>query len=211
MKRNLLICALLLGGILGCKKSDGPSVDPQIEEARKLAELQEQFHGKYKIISATADQDVDINMDGVKSRNLLSEISVFQFENHSNIVELRIYGPSSFIAKSSFTLSQGWPEQYIWDGAKEWDGGPNFDYKDNLSISYVNQGAIRSVQFSDDLKDIIVLPQETENPFRWVAPESVKVDNLQRLHLVNKRYLYTKDGVKQVTIESVYERFTKVT
>lgn len=211
MKRTLLICTALLAGMLGCKKDDGPSIDPQIEEARKLAELQDQFHGKYKLISAFADQDVDIDMDGFTSKNLLEEIPDFRFENHPNIVELRIYGPSPVSAHSSFQLSQSWPEQYIWNGNDEWDGGPDFEYKEGLSVSYASQGTVRTFKFSDDLKEITVQPQDKENPFRWVAPKSVKIDGLHRLHIVNKRYLYTKEGVKEVTIQSIYERFTKQT
>ena len=210
MKRYFILGALLISGVLGCKK-DGDSTDPKIEEARKLAELQAHFHGKYRLISATADQELDINMDGVTSKSLIAEIPDLQFENNPNIVELRIYGPSSVIANSSFLLSQGWPEQYIWNGNKEWDGGPDFEYKPGLSVSYANQGTVRTFAFSDDLKTITVQRQEKENPFRWVAPESVKIDDARRLHFVNKRYLYTHDGIKQVTIRSVYERFTKDT
>lgn len=202
---------MLLGGMLGCKKGDDPSVVREKEEAMKLAKLQDQFHGKYRIISAIADQEVDINMDGFTSTNLLTEIPEFRFDNHPNIVELRIYGPSRIIANSSFLLSQGWPEQYIWANNKEWDGGPDLDYSESLSVSYANQGTVRSFEFSDDLKEITVQPGQNENPFRWVAPQSVKIDNVGNLHFVNKRYLYTKGGVKQVTIRSVYQRFTKET
>lgn len=210
MKRYFILGTFLISGLLGCKK-DGDSIDPKIEEARKLAELQANFHGKYRLISATADQEVDINMDGVTSKDLITEIRDLQFENHPNIVELRIYGPSHIITNSSFLLSQGWPEQYIWNDNKEWDGGPDFEYKAGLSVSYANQGTVRTFAFSDDLKTINVQRQEKENPFRWVAPESVKIDDARRLHFVNKRYLYTREGVKQVTIQSVYERFTKDT
>ncbi|SDE88055.1 hypothetical protein SAMN04487996_107270 [Dyadobacter soli] len=211
MKQYFIFGALLLLGISGCKKDDGPSVDPQIEEARKLAALQDQFHGKYRLISAVADQNVDINMDGFASNNLLTEIPELQLENHPNIVELRIYGPNHIIANAGFLLSQGWPEQYIWNNNKEWDGGPDFEYKDGLSVSYANQGTVRQFTFTEDLKEITVQRNTNENPFRWVAPESVKINNAGLLHFVNKRYLYTKEGVKQVTIQSVYQRFTKET
>jgi len=210
MKRYFILGALLISGVLGCKK-DGDSIDPKIEEARKLAELQANFHGKYRLISATADQEIDLNMDGVTSKNLIAEIPVLQLENHSNIVELRIYGPYHIIANASFILSQGWPEQYVWSANNEWDGGPNFEYKDGLQVSYINQGTARTFTFSDDLETINVQRREKENPYRWGAPESVKIDNARRLHFVNKRYLYTHDGIKQVTIQSVYERFTKDT
>lgn len=59
------------------------------------------------------------------------------------------------------------------------------------------------------MKLLNVLPSDNEDPYRWVKPESVAVDPAGRLVIVNKRYLYTKNGVKQVLITSVYERFTK--
>ncbi|WP_031529275.1 hypothetical protein [Dyadobacter crusticola] len=211
MKNLLLICTVLIATISGCKKSNDPVVDAETQEAQRLVKLHEQFHGKYRIVSSIADQELDINMDGLTSTDLLKEIPAFQFENHPHIVEVRIYGKSNMLANSSLIISQGWPEQYISIGNKQWDGGPGLEYNANLAVNYVHQGSVRSFRFSDDLKEIIVEPSENERPFRWVAPESVKIDELDRLHFINKRYLYTKDGVKQVKITSVYERVTKQT
>ncbi|REA60067.1 hypothetical protein DSL64_15395 [Dyadobacter luteus] len=210
MKRLLLICPILLLAVLGCKK-DEAVLDAEIIEAQKVATLQNQFHGKYGIVSSVSNEAVDINMDGVSSTNLFEEIDVLPSEkNYHFDVEVRIY-VGNLSAGTAYIFSQAWPEQYIQVENEEWAGGPGLDYHPSLQMSFVRQGTARQFYFSSDRKLLHVLPGEKENPYRWVKPESVVVDPAGRLVIVNKRYLYTKNGVKQVSITSVYERFTKQT
>jgi len=211
MKTLLLLCPILLSVILGCKK-DNPVLDPEIVEAQKVAALQNQFHGKYGIVSSVSNEAVDVNMDGVTSTDLLKEIDVLPSEkNHHFDVEVRIYGPNRLSAGPAYIFSQSWPEQYIRLENEEWTGGPGLNYDPSLRIDFLRQGTARQFHFSKDLKSLNVLASDNENPYRWVKPESVTVDPSGRLVIVNKRFLYTKNGVKQVSITSVYERFTKET
>lgn len=211
MKTLLLLCPILLSTMLSCKKDD-PALDPEILEAQKTAALQYQFHGKYGIISSVSSEAVDINMDGVTSTDLFHEIDILPSEkNYHFDVEVRIYGPNPLSAKSTYLFSQAWPEQYIRIQNEEWTGGPGLNYDPSLRMDFLRQGTSRQFEFSEDIRLLKVLPNDKENPYRWVKPESVTVDPSGRLVVVNKRYLYTKEGVKQVSITSVYERFTKET
>lgn len=192
--------------MLTCKKGNDAFVDAQIEEEKEILKLQQQFHGQYRLISAVADQDVDVDMDGSKSNNLMREIPALKIDNHGHFVELRIQHPA-IIANTSYLLSQFWPEQYLSGQNAQWDGGSDLEYKADAAVSYANQGTARKFRFSGDLNQIIVEPNDNENSYRWVAPESVAIDVTGKLHFVNKRHLYTSDGVKMVTIRTIYERF----
>jgi hypothetical protein len=207
----LLLCPILLSAMLGCKKDD-PLSAPEIIEAQKVAALQNQFHGKYQIVSSVSNEAVDVNMDGVTSTDLFQEIDILPSEkNYHFDVEVRIYGPNPMSAGPAYIFSQSWPEQYIRIENEEWTGGPGLNYNPSLRMDFLRQGTSRQFYFSEDLKFLNVLPGDKENPYRWAIPESVGVDPAGRLVIVNKRYLYTKNGVKQVSITSVYERFTKET
>lgn len=197
--------------MLSCKKDD-PALDPEILEAQKTAALQHQFHGKYGIVSSVSSEAVDINMDGVPSTDLFQEIDILPSEKNYHIdVEVRIYGPNPLSTEPTYLFSQAWPEQYIRVQNGEWTGGPGLNYDPSLRMDFLRQGTSRQFEFSEDIKLLKVLPNDKENPYRWVKPESVAVDPAGRLVVVNKRYLYTREGVKQVSITSVYERFTKET
>jgi hypothetical protein len=211
MKTLLLLCPILVSVMLGCKKDD-PVLDREIIEAQKVAALQNQFHGKYGIISSVSNEAVDVNMDGLTSTDLFKEIDILPSEkNYHFDVEVRIYGRNPLSAGPAYIFSQSWPEQYIHIENEEWTGGPGLNYDPSLRIDFLRQGTSRQFYFSEDLKLLNVLPSDKENPYRWVKPESVAVDPAGRLVIVNKRYLYTKNGVKQISITSVYERFTKET
>ena len=181
-------------------------------ESLKIDQLQQQFHGKYRLISAKTSSAIDVNMDGTASSNLLLEIPILDYkQNYQFNIELRIYDKSPLSPNPAYILSQSWPEQYIWLGDKEWDGGQALDFNPTYSVSFLNQGAARSFEFSKDLKQLTVHPGEAENSYRWVLPSSVEIDESGRLHVVNVRNFYTREGVKKVTVTTVYERFTKVT
>ncbi|WP_155296203.1 hypothetical protein [Spirosoma rigui] len=54
-------------------------------------------------------------------------------------------------------------------------------------------------------------PAEPETHYRRVRPESVAVEANGQLRVVNKRRLYTRTSVKEMTITTRYERFTMTT
>ena len=110
---------------------------------------------------------------------------------------------------ASFLFRQGWPEQYLYiSNNNPWEG-ESIDYQPDLHVSYSMQGASRYFTFSPDLKRITVQPSENENPFRWIRPESVTVNADNTIEVVNKRKIVHAAGVKEVTINTVYERLPR--
>lgn len=212
MKTNWIITLLAGMWLAGCSRENSApnpvAVTPAPNEDGSV--LYPQFHGKYKVITSTSSEPLDVNLDGNASTDMMQEIPELT-TGPQYYVQLNIYGPSKNSPKPSFIFSQWWPEQYIRLGSQEWDGGQLLDYSPDYRVAYLTQGSFRSLSFSPDLKQITVNPGQNEDPFRWVRPESVTVEDSGRLRVVNKRRLYTRAGVKEVVVTTVYERFTMST
>ncbi len=171
--------------------------------------LYQRFHGKYQLVSATANQPLDVNFDGVASTNLLQEIAALN--ENSAFLELRVKYPD----RSVFLFSQFWPEQYVYSFTKpgnlHWNGWDILDYNSAYSVQYAQQANPYSFSLNEDLSQVIVAPNPNPDLARWVKPEMVLVEANERLRLVNKRRIYTREGVKEVTITTIYQRFTMTT
>lgn len=216
MKTNWIITLLAGLCLAGCSRDNSAPnpvvVTPAPAPNEDIGALFKQFHGKYKIITSISNEAVDVNLDGTVSTDMMLEIpELVTSQGQQYYTELRIYGPSQHSSTPGFLFTQWWPEQYIRVGNEEWDGGQYLDYLPDRSVSYIFQGSVRRFSFSPDLKQITVQPNENERPFRWIRPESAMVDNTGRLRIVNKRRLYTRAGVKEVVITTVYERYTMST
>ncbi|GAB3639685.1 hypothetical protein [Spirosoma arcticum] len=211
MKKNWIITLMAGLWLAGCSPKDlAPASVVAPAPNEDVSALYQQFHGKYKVITSISSEALDVNLDGIASTNMMLEIPEL-VTGQQYYTELRIYGPSQYSSTPSFIFTQWWPEQYIRLGSQEWDGNQLLDYNSNYKVVYLNQGSYRNFSLSPDLKQITVQPDEKENPFRWVRPESVTVEEAGRLRVVNKRRLYTRAGVKEVVITTVYERYTMST
>lgn len=219
MKKSLLVGFVAVAQLMSCSPDNTPSVsvikpvpvNPTTTLPNEnVSALFQQFHGKYKVISSVTSEPVDVNLDGISSVNLLQEMDELSLQGGTQYhTELKIYGPSPSSAKPSFTFIQWWPEQFIRTGVgKVWDGGELLSYNPDYVVKYDFQSAYRSFSLSNDLKKITVNPDAPNDAYRWVRPESVTVEDNERLRVTNKRRLYTRLGVKEVTITTVYQRFT---
>ena len=205
MKINWIIC--LLGGmwLASCSPND-PAPNEDVNA------LHQRFHGKYKALSSVSSEAIDVNLDGQASTDMLVEIPDLTLQN-SNYLELRIYGSGKYRPSNVFLFTQWWPEQDIFiptNKTQRWEG-EEIAYQPNLTVNYPMQGTPRYFSLSADLKQMTVTSNQKEDSFRWVRPESVTVENNGRLQVVNKRRLYTRSGVKEVVITTVYERYTMIT
>ncbi|MBC8156250.1 MAG: hypothetical protein H7Z72_25470 [Bacteroidetes bacterium] len=199
MKATLTFILLIGIGILSCT-TISPKDDIEL--------LYQRFHGKYKIVSSTSSEPLDVNFDGVSSTDLLSEMSALS--NYGAHLDLRVKYPD----RSVFLFSQFWPEQYIYTYTgpnREWNGWDALSYDPAYSVNYANQASPYSFSFTEDMRQILVTPNEKADKIRWVRPESVLIEAEDRLRLTNKRRIYTRTGVKEVTIVTLYERFTMST
>ncbi|GAB3890392.1 hypothetical protein [Spirosoma agri] len=220
--KNFIYASLVTASLMSCSTDGsisssvivpGASGSTSVAPNENVSALFQQFHGKYKVISSTSNQPVDVNQDGDSSSDLLTEIPELRLQAGTQYhIDIRIYGPSATSSKPHFSFTQWWPEQYIRTGVgRVWDGGELISYNPDYLVKYDFQGAGRSFSFSTDLKQLTINANENENPFRWVRPESVTIDATGRISVVNKRRLYTRAGVQEVLITTVYERFTMTT
>lgn len=179
--------------------------------------LYERFHGKYEVVASTSSVAVDINADGYPSTDLLQEIPALGADYH-NYLELRIIVGSKH-SDAVFLFGQFWPEQEIFidsSPTQRWEG-EYIAYQPGLIVNYAMQGRARTFTFSPDLKSILVIPNdETDNrdAHRWTLPDSVTLlDSADepKIKVVNRRRFYTSEGVKEVLVTTIYQRFTMVT
>lgn len=208
MKRFFL-SALILSQILGCKSENVP---PQ--RTQDIAALYQQFHGQYKIIGSVTSEPVDVNMDGIASTNLLTEIEELQTGTiTSPYSKIRISKPSSVNPEPSFRFIQNWPEQYLRMGqGKVWDGIEMISFNPGYTFDYDMKVVIRNFSFSDDLKKLTVISDDSEKPFfKQSLPKSISVQSDGKLVVITNRRIYTSAGVKEVIITTTYERFTMTT
>jgi len=202
MKSTLAFIRLGIG-LLGCHSKDA-GVKPNEDVDR----LYQRFHGKYKVVSSVSSEPLDVNFDGVASTSLTEEIRGLA-DNESQ-VELRIKS----LDRPVFLLVQAWPEQYVntYTGTTpQWNGWDPLRYNPTYYVAYARQGSPYGFTFSEDLSQIVVTPNPEADIVRWVKPERVDVEAGDRLRLTNKRRLYTRKGVREVTITTTYERFILTT
>ncbi|REA63994.1 hypothetical protein DSL64_00005 [Dyadobacter luteus] len=208
--KNLLISTLVLIQMLGCKSNEQI---PQ-QETRNIDALYQQFHGKYRIVSAVSNEEVDVNLDGKASTDLLTEIEELTIGSLTNpYSEIRIYKPSQLNPEASFLFTQAWPQQFVRMGnGKVWDGLEMIAYNPNYSFAYDMKVVVRKFDFSEDLKQLTVVPDNSEAPiFLQSSPKSVSVLDDGKIVVTADRKIYTSEGVKQITVTTTYERFTMTT
>ncbi|MCF0040839.1 hypothetical protein [Dyadobacter fanqingshengii] len=201
----LFISILILSQVFDCTSEDSPLPASEAADA-----LYQQFHGKYKIVSSVSSEPLDVNLDGESSMDLLAEIE--ELPNISNL-DIRIYAPSDRNPRPTFIFTQAWPEQSIRMGSgKVWDGIETISFNPAYNFSYNMKVVARSFNFSEDLKQLIVTPDDSEDPFfRQSAPKSVLVKDDGTLAVIANRRIYTSNGVREVTVTTIYERFTMST
>ena len=201
MRKLVLIWLIGNFWLSGCSLKDTPDPNENIDA------LHERFHGRYKPVSAVANESVDVNLDGKSSSDMFQEYSYLE----QHYLELNIYGPNQHHSEAVYLFTQWWPEQYVSLGfSKQWNGEP-LAYEPSYSANFAQQGGTRQFSFSTDLKQIFVKLNETEHPFRWHRPDAVVVEANDYIQVVNTRRLFTPTGVKDVKITTLYKRYQTTT
>lgn len=207
--KNLFLSVLILIQIISCKSEDAPPKPTQDIDA-----LYQQFHGKYKIISSVTSEPLDVNLDGISSTNLLTEIEELQTGTlTSPYSQINIGKPSDKNPEPSFIFVQNWPEQFLRMGkGKVWGGIEIIPFDPAYTFAYDMKVVARKFTFSEDLKHLTVISDNSETAFfKQSLPTSVSVLNDGNLVVITNRRIYTSAGVKEVTITTTYERFTRIT
>jgi hypothetical protein len=190
MKATLATFIIVIFGVLACSKTT-------LHANEDLAALQERFHGKYKVVTSTSDEAIDVNLDGVVSTDIKGEIPELVNSN----LEIRIY------QKEHPLFIQFWPEQYFSDNIR-----PD-TYNSRLVINYANQSVGRLFKFDSDIKEVNMNPDKIPLPdsIHFPFPKSVTIETNDRIKVISPKQLFTRSGWKKVEITTIYERFTKKT
>lgn len=178
-KSNLVSSALIICIAFGCKKQN-------IEE-----QLKQDFHGKYSIVSATSDKQLDVNFDGVSNDDLLREIDYLD----RSYLEL-IFPDDS----GRYIYSQFWQNQYFESEIKP------AEYDPKIPVNYANQATVASFAFDDQKSQLVLSRDYLDQSFP--LPKTVEVLPDRTIKVRMDRNLYTKSGWQKVSIAVIYRRFT---
>jgi hypothetical protein len=168
-----------------------------IRPSKRNAVLFQRFHGKYKVLQATADEPLDLNFDGVASIDLKEELP-----NLGNCnLEMRL--PAN---TQTNLFIEFWPEQVF-------GGGPApAAYDPSVTVHYPSQSVTRTFQFSADEKAILL----EEDPAGidqqlYTRPATINILAGDRIEVIKRKRFYTTTGWKEVRVVSLYERYTMET
>lgn len=163
-------------------------------------DLKERFNGKYAMESCVAEEALDLDMNQIKSVNLLLENS--NIANAS--VEMRI------LEGNQHLFTEAWPVEYI-----SLTRGSVFDstrFDPSYSIGYALYGYGTFVEFSSDFNAIKLLPRMSNDDVNTLVNiESVFFMSNERVKVTEVRRFFTFNGWKATKIVTVYKRYTKVT
>ena len=187
----LLVAATILGS---CNKNS-------IEPNEDVAALKEQFHGKYKIVSATSNIAVDLDEDGRATTNLSNEIP--QLVNSDFTVLIANTIGNGYIGQ----LAQFWQHQNV---TRNW----NYSSPDSLQVlGFSNQPTPRRFTLNKELTQLLTeqLPDAPADRGQYPAPESITAVGPEQLLVITNRLLFVRKAWKPVHITVLYKRYTKTT
>jgi hypothetical protein len=171
--------ALIICIACGCKKQN-------IEE-----QVKQDFNGKYAIVSATSDKQLDVNFDGISNNDLLKEIDYLD----RSYLELILPDNSE-----SYVYSQFWPNQYFLSEIIP------AEYDPKIGVNYANQATVASFAFNDEKSQLVLSRDYHDQSFPLPKTVEVLPDHTIKVHM-NKK-IYTKTGWQEVSIAVIYKRFT---
>ncbi len=193
MKYIVFFGFFFLVSLSACRRSD------HSDRQKERAVLFQRFHGKYKILRATAEQPLDLNFDGVASTDLKDEL--LNLSNCNLIIQLPKDRQTNF-------FGEFWPEQVF--GGGNGDAPPSYDPL--AMVDYANQGVSRTFRFSADGKAILLDEDHAGiDQQRHTRPEAVTILSGDRIEVVKRKRFYTTAGWREVRVVTLYERYTMET
>ena len=195
MKKTVLMLLGLAATLGSCQKD-------KLTPNEDIAALKEQFHGKYRIVSATSDIAVDLNEDGRVSTDLSQEIPYLSNSDFEVLI-----GNSSINGGYVGMAVQFWQHQNV---TRNW----NYNSPDSVMVlGFVNQPTSRYFNFNQELTQLKleqILDAPADNG-QYPAPESITVAGPEQLLVVTNRLLFVRKAWKPVRITILYKRYTKTT
>jgi hypothetical protein len=190
--RKLIPFLLAVSTLSNCQKNT-------LEPSEDTSALHDRFHGRYSIVSATAEKAVDLNRDGRASTDLLTEIPNLGLTQSRLNIFIRENGLKWF--------EDSWPQPYI---GRNW----NYSSPDSVLVyDYLYNPLPRDFTFDKTVTSLLVEPGPADKADggRTPAPEKVTIEGDGQLRVVTLRLLYIGRSWQLVRITTVYKRFTITT
>lgn len=171
--------------IFSCSKSEKLKVD-------KNQELFEKYDGDYTLVRAHLEEPHDLNYDGIKSTNLLTEVPEISDS------ELSVYISS----RSSFINLQ-WVEQYSL-----------CTYPEIPCFNYVKQGPLLDFQLNEDETEFLYGSLKPGSGFsedqrkRFASPIELTMRPDGMISAVISKKFYTEFKQQDLIIEAVFKKTT---
>jgi hypothetical protein len=189
--RKIIPLLLAISALSSCHKS-------ALEPSEDTSALHDQFHGKYRLVSATAETAVDLNRDGQASKDLLKEIPDLTLSAGQLIV---------LIKDDAKLFNQFWPQP---DVTRDWQQSSS----DSLTVQgYADQMTPRYFTFDKAVTHMIVKPEPlaAADGGRFPVPEEVTLEGNEQIRVVVNRRIFIRQGWRFVRITTWYKRYTIIT
>lgn len=143
---------------------------------------------RYQLTEVHSFDPIDLNFDGKSNHNLMEEIPLLK--NRLLLINFE-----------DKTINIIWLEPRINDGAL----GKLLDqYNDSISIDYL---PVQNLYYFKSDRDLNIQPYlNLENTdYTFTVPKSIKLLDDERLTFITDQKFLTKDGIRTVFMECVYE------
>jgi hypothetical protein len=151
------------------------------------------LHGKYAIVSATTDNRVDVNFDGVSSIDLLKEIPALE-RSYLELIRRGNSGP--------YIYSQFWQNQYF----QSMSAAIPTKYDPEVVVNYMNQPTVASFTFREDESELVLSRSTVDSAFPLPGNVTILPDDQVRVRMFKD--IYTMSGWVKISIDIVYKKFT---
>ena len=189
--RKLFALGFTAAALGSCQKST-------TEPNEDTAALHDQFHGKYRLVSAMAETAVDLNRDGQASKYLLKEIPDLSLSAGQLVL---------LIQNNVKLFEQFWPQAYVTQDYQQ-------SSPDSLRLQgYADQIKPRYFSFDKSLTHLVVEPGSAAaaDGGRFPTPEEVTLEGNEQIRVVVNRLLFTRQGWRLVQVTTWYKRYTITT
>lgn len=198
--RNGLLATICAITFIGCSKGELGEVDLELQ-------LKEKYHGKYELVSVFSDRNVDLDMDGSSTANLIYENPMMRLST----IEIRFIDKDVRLScENQLYFVETWPVEgsVLLEGI---DGRSTTPLA--VSPPYYNlHVSLAKGKFDHDYKRIWLqeVPQDYPNNAR-IEIESVELEKNEIVKVTSTRRLYTKVGWVTTRVIARYRRYAIIT
>ena len=183
MKKHFILIVLLV--LLSCAKDE-----------EKVEFKYSPIIGEYKILSLNSDIALDLNRDGIPTKNYINELnSYFNLYEQYNIPFLKIFKSTDNLANAFF---DDIPKQFV-------------NATDVNDIFYGKAGPIKTLNFNNDFSQVIAIDGYYQNDYyreeKWAILKYVLIiDNNNISATFEQQYFTIETGWKTCILKALFTR-----